>query len=141
MRTWQLRVVTRVHQVVFDVTRGRLLGTLVGMPVYALTTTGRRSGEPRVTMLTAPVVEGDRVVLVASYGGSLTHPQWYRNLLAEPRARLVGGGRRRAVTARTATHDERARLWPGVVAAYPGYAAYQRRTDREIPLVICEPAG
>ena len=106
--------------------------------LYKVTTRGRRSGEPRDTMLTAPVVDGDRVVLVASYGGHPTHPQWYENMLADPRIVLTGGGRRREVVVRTATPAERAELWPRVEAAYDGYRAYQAKTDREIPLVICE---
>jgi deazaflavin-dependent oxidoreductase (nitroreductase family) len=137
-QTWKMRVLTGAHRAVFDVTRGRVLGAMVGMPVFKVTTTGHRSGEPRVTMLTAPIVESGRVVLVASYGGSPTHPHWYRNLLADPRVVLVGGGRKRVMTARTATRDERDLLWPRVVATYRGYAAYQAKTPREIPLVICE---
>ncbi len=141
-QTWKMRVLTGAHRAVFDATRGRLLGRLAGMPVFEVTTTGHRSGRPRTTMLTAPVVEDGRVVLVASYGGSPTHPRWYRNLLADPQVVLVGEGRRRAMTARTATGAERELLWPRVVAAYRGYAAYQSRTDRQIPLVICEePTG
>lgn len=138
MRTWQLRASTALHRTVFDLSRGRLLGRMAGMPVFKVTTRGRRSGQPRDTMLTAPIVDGDRVVLVASYGGNPKHPQWYVNLLAEPRIVLTGGGRRREVTARTASAAERAELWPRVTAAYDGYRQYQTRTDREIPLVICE---
>ena len=138
MRVGTLRVLTTLHQAVFDLTRGRVLGSLVGMPVYKVTTRGRRSGEPRDTMLTAPVVDGDRVVLVASYGGHPTHPQWYENMLADPRVVLTGGGRRRELVVRTANAAERAELWPRVEAAYDGYRAYQAKTDREIPLVICE---
>ncbi len=138
MRVGTLRAVTALHRLVFDATRGRVLGSMAGMPVYKVTTRGRRSGEPRHTMLTAPVVDGDRVVLVASYGGHPTHPQWYANMLADPRIVLTGGGRRREVVVRTATPAERAGLWPRVEAAYDGYRAYQAKTDREIPLVICE---
>lgn len=138
MRVGTLKAVTALHRLVFDVTRGRILGSMVGMPVYKVTTRGRKSGEPRDTMLTAPIVEGDRVVLVASYGGHPTHPQWYENMLADPRIVLTGGGRRREITVRTATSAERAELWPRVEAAYDGYRQYQAKTDREIPLVICE---
>ena len=138
LQTWKMRAINGLHGGIFDVSRGRVLGRLAGMPVYRVTTTGRASGRPRHTMLTAPLADEDRVVLVASYGGSPQHPQWYRNLLADPAVTLVGGGRRRTATARTATAAERAELWPAVVAAYAGYAAYQSRTDREIPLVICE---
>ncbi len=138
MRVWQLKAVTALHRGVFDLTRGRLLGRMVGMPVYKVTTRGRRSGLPRDTMLTAPLVDGDRVVLVASYGGHPTHPLWYQNILADPRIVLTGAGRRREITVRTANADERAALWPRVEAAYDGYRQYQTRTEREIPLVICE---
>jgi deazaflavin-dependent oxidoreductase (nitroreductase family) len=78
-------------------------------------------------------------VLVASKGGDDRNPDWYRNLTARPEVELTMDGRHRPMRARTATAEERDELWPRVVAAYKGYAAYQRRTDRDIPLVICEP--
>ena len=78
-------------------------------------------------------------MLVASKGGDDRHPEWYRNLVAHPSVELTIGGVARRMTARTAGADERAELWPRVIAAYHGYAVYQRRTTREIPLVICEP--
>jgi deazaflavin-dependent oxidoreductase (nitroreductase family) len=78
-------------------------------------------------------------VLVASKGGDDRHPDWYTNLLAHPDADLTVSGQRRAVRTRPASPDEKADLWPRVVAAYHGYAAYQRRTQRDIPLVICDP--
>ena len=123
----------------WGVTGGRVLGSAFGMPVVELHTVGRKSGLPRSTMLTAPVVDGDRIVLVASKGGDDRDPDWFRNLIAHPDAELIMAGRRRPVRARPATPDERAELWPRVVAAYPGYGGYQRRSRREIPLVICEP--
>jgi deazaflavin-dependent oxidoreductase (nitroreductase family) len=91
-------------------------------------------------MLTAPLVEGDRIVLVASYGGYRHNPYWYQNLLVHPDVGVTMGGRpERPMRARVAGRDERAELWPRVVAAYPGYAGYQERTERRIPLVIVEP--
>jgi deazaflavin-dependent oxidoreductase (nitroreductase family) len=110
-----------------------------GMPIVELETTGRRSGRPRTVVLSTPLVDGERTVLVASKGGDDRHPDWYRNLVADPEVELTMHGTTRQMRARTADRDERAELWPRVVAAYPGYAAYQRRTSREIPLVVCEP--
>lgn len=133
------RVLGHVHRAVLRGTGGRILGSAGGMPVVELHTVGRRSGLPRSTVLTAPLVEGDRIVLVASKGGDDRHPEWYRNLVAHPDVELTKGGLRRPMRARTASAQERAELWPKVVASYKGYDAYQRRTSREIPLVICEP--
>lgn len=90
-------------------------------------------------MLTSPVQVGDSYVLVASRGGDERHPDWYRNLVANPDVELTVGDTVREMTARTATDAERAELWPRVVRAYPGYGAYQKRTSRTIPLVVCEP--
>ncbi len=133
------RVVTGLHRAVFRVSGGRLLGRAGGMPVVVLTTTGRRSGRPRRTILTAPIVDGERVVLVGSYGGDRRHPQWFLNLMADPQVSVTLGGRERAMRARVAEADEKAALWPRIVQAYQGYGAYQRRTDRDIPVVVCEP--
>jgi deazaflavin-dependent oxidoreductase (nitroreductase family) len=109
------------------------------MPVVELHTVGRKSGRLRSTMLTAPVIDGDRVVLVASKGGDDRDPDWYLNLVAHPEVELTVAGRRRPERARRASAQEKAELWPKVVAAYRGYGSYQRRTGRNIPLVICEP--
>ena len=112
------------------------------MPVLELTTTGRKSGEPRSVMLTSPVQEGDTIVVVASRGGDDHHPAWFLNLRDQPRVEVAfKGGARVPYTARAATADERARLWPQVTATYKGYAGYQSKTDREIPLVLLDPAG
>ncbi len=133
------RAVTTLHRAVFSLSRGRLLGRAGGMPVVILTTTGRRSGRSRRTMLNAPIVDGDRVILVASYGGDPRHPAWFLNLLDEPRVGLTLGGQDRPMRARVASAEEKVELWPAIVGAYRGYGAYQRRTDRQIPVVVLEP--
>ena len=134
------RLMTGFHEWVFRASDGRLLGRVAGMPVVMLTTTGRKSGKPRTTMLTSPVQEGERVVLVASYGGDDRHPAWFLNLRANPDVEVTMLGRRRAMRARVATAKEKQRLWPSIVQTYRGYEGYQRRTERDIPLVILEPA-
>jgi len=134
-----LKTASQVHRAIVHLTGGRLLNSALGMPVVELHTVGRKSGRPRSTMLTAPVVDGDRVVLVASKGGDDRDPDWYLNLLAHPEVELTMGGRRRPMRARRASPEEKAELWPRVTAAYQGYGSYQRRTERDIPLVICEP--
>ena len=134
------RVVTGLHRAVFRLSRGRVLGRAGGMPVVILTTVGHRSGRKRRTILTAPLVEGDRVVLVASYGGHSHNPRWYQNLLVRPEVGLtMAGTGERPMRARVAMGEERARLWPRIVEAYPGYATYQQKTDRRIPIVVLEP--
>ncbi len=127
------------HRVMLAVSGGRLGRTFGSMKTVELHTVGRTSGKPRATMLTAPIHDEQRIVLIASKGGDDRDPDWYRNLVAEPDVELTVDGTRRAYHARTATPGEKAELWPTVVGAYPGYAGYQRRTDREIPVVICEP--
>ncbi len=131
--------INAVHRSVVRLTRGKVGGSLAGMPVVVLTTTGRKSGQPRRTMLTAPVVDGDTVVLVASYGGDSRHPAWYLNLTADPDVTLERDGVATPMRARVATPEEKAALWPRIVKSYRGYAAYQRRTDREIPVVLLTP--
>lgn len=133
------KVVTGFHRTVFRATKGRLAGTMGGMTVVELHTIGRRSGQKRSTMLTAPIVEGDRVVLVASWGGDDRHPTWYLNLRDHPEVEITTTGAHREMTARTASADEKAELWPRITATYPGYAGYQTKTDRDIPVVILDP--
>jgi deazaflavin-dependent oxidoreductase (nitroreductase family) len=134
-----LKAMSRVHRVILRGTGGRVLNSAFGMQVVELHTVGRTSGLPRSTMLTAPVIDGQRIVLVASKGGDDRDPDWYRNLMAHPDAELTVDGQRRPVRARQASAGEKAELWPRVVAAYGGYAGYQRRTQRDIPLVLCDP--
>ena len=133
------RIVTGFHESIFRMSNGRFANRGFGMPVLMLTTTGRKSGKRRTTMLTSPVQDGDRVVLVASYGGDDRHPRWFLNLRDDPQVEITMDGKKRPMKARVASPDEKAELWPRVVAAYQGYGQYQQRTDRDIPLVICEP--
>jgi len=129
-----------VHRTVLALTGGRLGWSAGSMPVVELTTIGRKSGEKRSVMLTSPVQEGDTVVVVASRGGDDVHPAWYLNLQADPDVEVsIKGAPAQPMTARVATADERARLWPQVTAASKNYAAYQTKTDREIPLVLLTP--
>jgi deazaflavin-dependent oxidoreductase (nitroreductase family) len=133
------KVLNRVHRTIVHLSRGRVGRRAFGMPIVELRTIGRRSGLVRSTMLTVPVVDGDRFVLVASKGGDDRDPDWYRNLVSTPDIELVVAGEHRAMRARVATHVEAADLWPRVIASYGPYAGYRRRTQRDIPLVICEP--
>lgn len=110
-----------------------------GVNDLLLTTRGRRSGTLRRTALVF-ARDGDRYVLVASNAGSDRHPAWYLNLVADPRVTLQVGPRTFAATARTASPDERGRLWALMVAAMPSYRAYAAATDREIPVVVVDPA-
>ena len=112
----------------------------MNMPVLELTTIGRKSGQPRSVMLTSPYQEGSTVVIVASRGGDDHHPAWFLNLRDHPEVEVsMKGEPKRKMTARVATTDERARLWPLVTADHKNYADYQTKTDREIPLVLLEP--
>jgi deazaflavin-dependent oxidoreductase (nitroreductase family) len=134
-----MRVVTGFHKAVFRASNGRLANRGNGMPVLQLTTTGRKSGKRRTTMLTSPVQDGERMVLVASNGGDDRHTNWFLNLRDDPKVEVTMDGRTRPMRARVASPEEKAELWPRVVAAHGGYAQYQTRTDRDIPLVILEP--
>ena len=128
-----------VHRSLSAVSGRRLGSTVMGMTVVELHVIGRVSGRRRSVMLTAPIYEADRVVLVASKGGADRDPDWYRNLVANPDVELTVGGATRPMLARTADAAERDELWPRVVAAYRGYADYQRRTERAIPIVVLGP--
>jgi deazaflavin-dependent oxidoreductase (nitroreductase family) len=131
--------ITTFHRFVFDVSKGKVAGKASGMPVVKLTTTGRKSGQPRTTMLTTPLEEGDSVVLVASYGGDDRDPMWYSNLVANPDVEVVMNGGNRKMRARVAEGDERTRLWETLTAKHANYAGYQRKTSRQIPVVVLEP--
>ena len=134
-----MKLMNVAHRALLKVSRGRLGWAVGSMPVIELHTVGRSSGQRRSTMLTAPVHDGNTLVLVASKGGDDRHPFWYLNLVAQPDIEVTRNGVTRPMRARTVTAAEKATLWPRIVAAYGGYAAYQNKTDRDIPVVLCEP--
>lgn len=135
----QMRLLNLVHRALLRVSGGRIGWTIGAMPAVELHTVGRSTGRHRSTMLTAPVHGDGRYVLVASMGGDDRNPQWYLNLTANPDIQLTVDGTTMDMRARTATAAEKAELWPKIVAAYRGYGAYQHKTERDIPVVICEP--
>lgn len=135
-----LKLMNRAHRVVLGLTGGRRGWSARGMPVIELTTTGRRSGRARRTMLTSPYQEGSTIVVVASRGGDDHHPAWYLNLGDQPEVTVsLGGEPAKQMRAATADQAERARLWPIITADHRNYAEYQEKTEREIPLVLLRP--
>jgi deazaflavin-dependent oxidoreductase (nitroreductase family) len=110
-----------------------------GMPVVLLTSRGARTGKLRKTPLMRVEHEG-RYAVVASLGGAPEHPVWYYNLLANPDVELQDGPVRQDMRAREVTGEEKAQWWERAVAAFPPYAGYQRKTEREIPVLVLEPA-
>jgi deazaflavin-dependent oxidoreductase (nitroreductase family) len=136
-RAWPLlRRAAGAHMQLYRLTGGLIGHRFPGSPAMLLLEhVGARSGIRRTTPLVY-VDDGDDVVLVASKGGHPRHPAWYHNLRAHPDTTVQIGRERRAVQARVATPEERKRLWPKAVATYSGYAGYQERTERQIPLVI-----
>ena len=132
----------RFNTFLFRRTRGRVGGTFFGgAPVLLLHHVGRRSGEARVSPLIF-LDDGPRLVIVGSKGGTDTHPAWFHNLMAmsETEVELPGGTRRR-VTPRVAQGAERAALWERLVGIYRPYATYATHTEREIPVIVLEPAS
>jgi len=139
-RSWPvLRRLMGVHTLVYRASGGLVGHRIPGGPsMLLLDHVGAKSGTRRTSPLLY-IEDGDDVVLVASKGGYPKHPAWFHNLRANPDTTVQVGSERRAVHARIAGPGERERLWPKAVAAYPGYRDYEKRTDREIPLVILEP--
>jgi deazaflavin-dependent oxidoreductase (nitroreductase family) len=130
--------VSGLNNFLFRKTGGRIGGSIGKAKILLLTTTGRKSGQPR----TVPLVytpDGERLVLVASYGGDPRSPAWFHNLTANPLVTVELGSEKRTMRAEVADADEKQRLWPMVVDTYKGYEGYQRKTSRDIPLVILTP--
>jgi F420H(2)-dependent quinone reductase len=139
-RNWPLlRRLMGGHAAIYRVSHGLIGHRFPGTPpTLLLDHVGARSAIKRTSPL-AYAVDGENLVLVASKGGYPKNPAWFHNLVANPDATVQVGSRRRAVHARVANATERRRLWAVVLDVYGGYADYQRRTEREIPLVILEP--
>jgi deazaflavin-dependent oxidoreductase (nitroreductase family) len=138
LRRWLIRAMSKTHLVVYRLSRGRFLSRVAGMPVLLLTTTGRRSGKARTTPLTF-FRDGANLVVIASNGGADRPPDWSLNLRQNPRAVVEIGTDELTVQAKTASAEERERLWVGVTATYSGYARYQKKTARQIPVLILTP--
>ncbi len=135
----QLKFLNAIHRPLFRLSKGRIAGTGAGMPVLVLTTTGRKSGQKRPTMLTSPLQFEDSIVLVASRGGDDRNPDWFLNLRADPQVEVEMDGVMRPMTAHVADATEKADLWPKIVADHDNYAGYQKKTDRDIPVVVLTP--
>jgi deazaflavin-dependent oxidoreductase (nitroreductase family) len=127
----------RVHPILYRWSGGRLGSALGGMPVLLLTTTGRKSGQPRTTALTY-LPRGDDFVVIASVLGEPRHPAWWLNLASWPEASVQVGGTVHRIRAREADGEERDALWGAVVAKMPDYDEYRARTSRRIPVVVLE---
>jgi deazaflavin-dependent oxidoreductase (nitroreductase family) len=124
----------------FRANGGAVGGDFAGAPLLLLHTTGAKSGQERVN----PVMyrtDGNALVVFASKAGADTNPDWFHNLRANPLVRVEVGTDTRDVVARVADQDERARLWAAQKNDWPGFADYEKRTDRQIPVVILEPVS
>ena len=137
---------SRANTALYKATGGRIGGNWrIGagfkkpVPVCLLTTTGRKTGEPRTVPLLC-LRDGDAVVLIASQGGRKNHPLWYLNLVADPKVTIQIGKQTGPYVARAADDAERERLWPRYAEIYADVDQYQEWADRTIPLVICEPS-
>jgi deazaflavin-dependent oxidoreductase (nitroreductase family) len=136
---WKLfNQITRLNTAIYRLSDGRLLGRFKGAPVLLLNHVGRRSGKSRTTPLLY-LEDGENLAVVASKGGSHTHPVWWLNLRAHPETTVEVGSEKRSVRAHQASPEEKQRLWPRLVEMWPDYASYQERTDREIPVIVLEP--
>ena len=132
------RAATKLHSFVYRATNGRIGGRIAGGPVLLLTTTGRKSGRARTIPLLY-LKDGENMVVVASNGGTASHPAWWLNLAANPEATVEFGGRKVRVRAEEVGSEDKKRLWPKLVKMYGGYEDYRRRTDREIPVIFLHP--
>ncbi len=133
-----LRAAGKLNVPIYRVTRGRLMGKVGRAPVLLLTSTGRRTGQPR----TAPVLylaDGERVVVIGSNAGNAHAPAWSHNLKANPDAEIEIRAERRPVRARVTEGDERTELWRKMNAQYGGFEDYDHRTSREIAVFVLDP--
>jgi deazaflavin-dependent oxidoreductase (nitroreductase family) len=131
--------VTRAQVAVYRRTGGRFANKVKGAPVLLLDHVGRKSGQARTTPVLY-MADGGDLVIVASRGGSDATPAWWLNLKASPDTTVTVGRERRRVQAHEASAEEKARLWPKLVAIFPDFDVYKQRTSREIPVIVLSPA-
>jgi deazaflavin-dependent oxidoreductase (nitroreductase family) len=125
----------------FRANGGKVGGNFEGSPMLILHTKGTKTGLERETPVMYRTVDGGDVAVFASYAGAPQHPAWYGNLVADPEITIEIGSETRRVRARVAAGDERTRIWEAQKAEFPGFAEYEAKTDREIPVVVLEPVG
>ncbi|MGH2923617.1 MAG: nitroreductase family deazaflavin-dependent oxidoreductase [Solirubrobacterales bacterium] len=135
---WVWERFTSTHTTAYRLSRGRIGGTYQGAPVALVESVGRKSGKKRTHPLLC-TEDGENLVVVASKGGIDRHPAWYHNLIANPETIANWYGDVRRVRARATKGRERERLWKQMAEVYPTYEAYQRRTERDIPVIVLEP--
>jgi deazaflavin-dependent oxidoreductase (nitroreductase family) len=133
-----LKLGTIVHSGIYRATGGKLLGRMGQSPILLLNSVGRKSGKKRATPLLY-VVDGESFVIIASKGGTPSHPAWYLNLKANPDATVEVGDRKVRVRAEEEGGEEKERLWQKMAEMYPTYDDYQKKTKREIPLLVLHP--
>ncbi|MEV0568337.1 nitroreductase family deazaflavin-dependent oxidoreductase [Dactylosporangium sp. NPDC050588] len=124
----------------FRANGGKVGGNFEGAPLLLLHTVGARSGQERVHPMMYQKVDGGYAVF-ASYAGAPTNPAWFHNLVAQPRVTAEIGTGTQELVARVADGEERERIWSAQKAAYPGFADYEQKTTRQIPVVVLEPAA
>jgi len=129
---------SRLNVLVYKLTGGRLMGSMAGRPVMLVTMTGAKTGRPRtIPLMYVPYKDG--VIIVASQGGAPKSPVWYNNLVAHPDIVVQFRNQRMNLRARQVDDAEKAEVWPICVQHYHEYDDYQKRTDRNIPVFVCEP--
>ena len=134
---WVLKAFTRFNVFVYKLSGGRLMNELSGMPIVLVEMTGAKSGKHKtIPLMYVPHESG--FILVASQGGAPKHPLWYHNLIKHPEIIITYDGKARKCTARRVSDEEKAQLWPTCVEYYPPYQDYQERTDRNIPVFLCQ---
>lgn len=138
MRDRTAKTLSSIHTLAYRLTGGRVGRRLVANDMLLLTTRGRKTGRPH----TIPLLylrDGDNLVVIASWGGRPDHPHWYANLVAHPDATVQIRGNRWEATADSMSPEDREQWWPAIVQAHHGYATYQTRTNRQIPVVRLRP--
>lgn len=124
----------KIHRFLFKISKGKILGILGGLPVLVLVTKGRKTNLPRENPLVY-LRKDDRIIIIASKGGSDNHPQWYLNILKNSDVEILINGKRIKVNVHICTDKEKALLWPEIVEFYSGYQRYQSLTKRNIPVL------
>lgn len=134
-----MRLATRINVAIFMASKGRLLSKFSsGAPICVITMTGRKSGKRRrIALMHLP--HENNIFLVASQGGMDKHPVWYHNIAANPDIEVTVGGETRKMKARQIDDEEKRNIWPHLLSFYPDFDEYQARTDRNIPVFLCEP--